>query len=574
LRDYKQGYRANALIQALDDFTNQRDFDIERMCNTNHQDYINSVNQLLRVREGTVELTSEILNLNQSIQASIEKLAAQKKALVDSRSVRQNVDEVRDAMNSCLDVLRLANQVHDLLQKKNHYAALRALDELRNVHLREVKRYNIAEMIEKSVPATQRMIADAVMKDVNTWLYRIREASGYLGEVAFFHTDNRRSRHEERMQEDEYLRKFKLNSAIELVADEADEFNILDNEETEISVDFSPLFECIHIHDTLGRSDYFKQQYASTRRAQKDLLLPVTVDLTKDDSAGLSNLLEGIAGFAIIERATMKKTENFRSPVDVDELWDALCQSAITLISNALPAVQNDEELLRVKGRIGLFIQTMESWGYSVASMNGLLITLFEKYSQLLKQRFSEDFLEIVSTDDYMPMPINTMDEYDKVINVSWYTPEKPREQLTFPCVLPFSQMYPLCCIDIRNFLNQIYQFSDDHFQRATVIDDTLKSSLDELLVEKVCRALVDRLSSQYPGQVVQILTNLEHFETACTELENLLFEARSSAASGGPVVLKATEEFRTGKKTAEKRIFELVNSKIDDLIETAEYDW
>jgi hypothetical protein len=43
---------------------------------------------------------------------------------------------------------------------------------------------------------------------------------------------------------------------------------------------------------------------------------------------------------------------------------------------------------------------------------------------------------------------------------------------------------------------------------------------------------------------------------------------------ASGPVVLQALERFRTGKKAAEKRIFELVNSKIDDLIETAEYDW
>lgn len=36
--------------------------------------------------------------------------------------------------------------------------------------------------------------------------------------------------------------------------------------------------------------------------------------------------------------------------------------------------------------------------------------------------------------------------------------------------------MYPLCCIDIRNFLNQFYFFSDDHFRHLKVIDDTLKS--------------------------------------------------------------------------------------------------
>lgn len=35
--------------------------------------------------------------------------------------------------------------------------------------------------------------------------------------------------------------------------------------------------------------------------------------------------------------------------------------------------------------------------------------------------------------------------------------------------------MYPLCCIDIRNFLNQFYFFANDDFAHPTVIDDTLK---------------------------------------------------------------------------------------------------
>lgn len=136
--------------------------------------------------------------------------------------------------------------------------------------------------------------------------------------------------------------------------------------------------------------------------------------------------------------------------------------------------------------------------------------------------------------------------------------------------------MYPLCCIDIRNFLNQIYLFSDDYFQNTSTIDETLRTSLDDLLCQKVCQSLLDRLSSQYPGQIVQILTNLTHFETACLELESLLYEARSSpsATSNAPLPLSATEKFRNAKKAASDRIFELVNSKIDDLIEIAEYDW
>lgn len=31
-----------------------------------------------------------------------------------------------------------------------------------------------------------------------------------------------------------------------------------------------------------------------------------------------------------------------------------------------------------------------------------------------------------------MPMPINSLDEYNKVVNVSWYTPDKDPEELTY----------------------------------------------------------------------------------------------------------------------------------------------
>lgn len=95
-------------------------------------------------------------------------------------------------------------------------------------------------------------------------------------------------------------------------------------------------------------------------------------------------------------------------------------------------------------------------------------------------------------------MPVNNLDEYDKVVNVSWYVPEKRREEIkyvfaesnckssadqslhSFPYVFPFSQMYPLSCINIRNFLNQFYFFSDDHFQHPNVLDETLKEVGDQ----------------------------------------------------------------------------------------------
>ena len=112
-----------------------------------------------------------------------------------------------------------------------------------------------------------------------------------------------------------------------------------------------------------------------------------------------------------------------------------------------------------------------------------------------------------MSTDDYMPMPIQSPEEFNKVLNVSWYRPEKPLEEqayvynqetlfyllrailtnvYSFPCVLPFSQMYPLCCIDIRNFLNQFYFFANDDFSRPNTIDETVKEVSCSLLLVKI----------------------------------------------------------------------------------------
>jgi exocyst complex component 6 len=578
LKDASNSNRTNALVQSLSQYSDDRETDIERIGLTKHEEFLGSVNQLQEIREGTVALTAEILELNESIQASTEKLALQKQAVVNTRGVRQNITDTSAALKESLTILHAVNHAHDLVRKKKYYGALKSLEDLQNEHLvptlqnKYATQHRLADMIQKSIPTSQKTISEAVMTDLNTWLFRIRETSQFIGEVAFYHTEMRRARQRERVEKNEFLSNFKLNSAIELVFDESEEFDVLDNEE--LQVDFTPLFEALHIHEALGQMEKFRADYAATRRQQKDLLLPSSVSLMTEDESSLSSLLEGIAGFAIIEKATMRKEPQLRSSVDVDELWDSMCQTALTLTTRALNEVSNAEVLLKLKGIIALFIQTMEGWGYSVSMLDHFLLTLFDKYAELLKRRFSEDFQEIVSTDDYMPMAINTMEEYEKVLNVSWFTQDKPLEELVFPCVLPFSQMYPLCCIDIRNFLNQFYFFSDDHFQHPNIIDETLRKALDELLTEKVCRSLVERLSSQYLGQIVQILINLEHFEIACQELEQLLIRARSSTSAGGPITLKATEEFRNNKKTAEKRIFELVNSKIDDLVDTAEYDW
>jgi hypothetical protein len=311
-----------ALVQSFSQYAEDREGDIERIGLTKHEEFLESVNQLQKVREGTVALTAEILDLNQSIQASTEKLAEQKQALVNTRGVRQNITEVSDALAESLKILHAVNNAHELIRKKKYYAALKSLEDLQNEYLvpiiqnKYTAQYKLADMIQKSIPSSQKAISEAVMSDLNTWLFHIRESSQFLGEVAFFHTQTRRARQKERAEKDKTLGRFKLNSAIELVFDENNEFDVLNNEE--LQIDFTPLHEALHIHDALGQVDRFRGEYAATRRQQKDLIIPSTDNLfSNDDDDDLKALLESVAGFAIIEKATMQRAPMVRSTLDV-----------------------------------------------------------------------------------------------------------------------------------------------------------------------------------------------------------------------------------------------------------------
>ncbi|KAG7136541.1 37S ribosomal protein S10 like [Verticillium longisporum] len=68
-------------------------------------------------------------------------------------------------------------------------------------------------------------------------------------------------------------------------------------------------------------------------------------------------------------------------------------------------------------------------------------------------------------------MAINSREEYEKVVNVSWFSQEKSPE-------------------DLRNFLNQFYFFSDDHFQHSNIIDETLRKAHGNVRFPRSVQAL------------------------------------------------------------------------------------
>ncbi|EMR08718.1 hypothetical protein PNEG_02896 [Pneumocystis murina B123] len=561
----------NDLLQVWTICALQKKEEVEQTCSKYHQIFVESIERLLNVRQSILMLTDQLHYLNWDIQRNVAGLASKKRALVEARRMSQNMKEASEMIRTCLKVLRLVNKIHEWIGNREFYRALRSLDELQTVHLKDILEFRFAKNICDSIPSIKQRIQDAVMRNLKEWLLTLRISSTKVGQLAFQKTLERQKIWNRRIKMDPRLQSCEFNSPVEWVLSEWDDFDVTSNEQ--IQIDFTCLFESFHIYDELGLHDEFRMSYENDRRMQKDLLIPYSIVIQNKDISAIRSLLQDISGFVIIEKKTLTKISALRSEEEIDSLWDSLCDKLIENISNSIKDVDDLQLIQDIKFLILLFIQTIETYDYSMKKLYNFSLSLFETYSRLLKAQFSKDFEQIVADDDYMPIVISNMEDYQKILDVSWYKPNNFSDSIKFPVTLPFSQVYPLCCVDIRNFVNKYYKFAEGYYNHCHDIDDILKQILDELLVGHVKKKLIERLSLNNLSQLVQIIINLEHFEKACDELDSLLLEIQASDKATN-LKLRAKSEFCDAIKDAEKRIFELVNSKIDDFLEISDYDW
>ncbi|GAA6010192.1 hypothetical protein JCM10207_005660 [Rhodosporidiobolus poonsookiae] len=567
----------DAYLRALKAFVADKEREIEAVCARNYQDFVGSVSALLRVRQGTVSLKHRVVELNDDVQKSGGGVADKKKALLDARRVGQNIDEAIDTLQACLRVLDVASKVQNLITNAKYYSALRQLEDLQTVHLKPVLHYPFASLLLSSIPDFRNHIRDEVTRALKAWMYEAREASRAVGRGALEAMEHRGKKWNARKRKEPSLALSKINGPIELGVSERHEYQVLDNEN--VKIDFKPLYTCIHIYDALDAREELQLSYQADRRAQAGLLLSSTSSLTPFSLPSLSALLEEIVGFFLIESHVLRTTNSFRSEQDVEDLWDGMCERVVRIVDEGLGGCEDPEVFLGTKFKVLTFVQTLEGYGYSVNQLNNLLLTLFERYSQLLQRKFSGDFEQIVLDDDHQPMVVNDEEDFEKVVSVSWLPNEGEwsAAQLKgpgFPLALPFSQTYPLCCIDIRSFTDQYYQFSEGFAEHHRDIDDVLRKALDNLLIKQVSENIQRRLTMiNNLSQLAQIVVNVLFFQTACSDLETLLVTLRATQR-GGTIHLDSLASFQQTLTQTQDRMVANISQKMDSFFEEAEYPW
>ncbi|PWN42536.1 exocyst complex subunit Sec15-like protein [Ceraceosorus guamensis] len=573
IKSLDEAGQSDAFLRRLHEFVKEKEDEIERICKGNHEDFVSATDRLLKVRSGTVSLRHRIGELNEEVKAGGESLSAKKKSLRETRQVGANLDEAIETLQLCLRVLDMTSRVEGLIENRRYYAALRSLEELQTVHLKPVLHHEFARHMLDSIPAMRDAVRSAVTSEMKEWLYEVRLKGGKVGKLALDAMEARQKRWRIKSSKDPMLSIAKVNSPIELVVNERVEYNFVDNEE--VRIDFKPLYQCILIYDSMDMREQLQMSYQEDRRLQASLLL--SQGLTFDPvNPTFPLVLQEVVGYFLVEHHVLQTSSpGFRSEAEVDDLWDNMCERVVDIVSVGLRDCRDTQVFVNTKAVIQTFIMTLEGCSFTVTKLNALLLTLFERYAQLLRDRFSADFQQAVKDAEHQPMVVEDADELNKVLNVCWLRAGEADKlrQRAFPLALPFSQTYPLCCMDIRHLVDEYYTFSDGFSQYHRDIDDILKKSLDELLIQQVSssiRASVESTSNL--SQIAQIVVNAEHFKLACTSLEGLLAALRAPHR-GGRLRLDASSHFSHSLDLAQKRIDAALAAKLTEFIGMSEFE-
>ncbi|KAK7060468.1 Rab GTPase-binding exocyst subunit S15 [Paramarasmius palmivorus] len=558
-----------AYIRTIQDLIQSKDAEIEKICGENYQEFIASVSTLFNVKSYTGKMKENIATLDASVSQLGRGLVEKKRALLQSKKTAANLDEAIDTLQACLRVLDVVHRVGEMIKEGKYWSALRSLDDVQNLPQTSLSQTPFYQHLLSSLPSLRIQIKDAVTASMKQWLLEIRNNSEEVGKLALENMEVRTRRWRARREKDPILRVSRVGSAVELVTYEKTEFNILDNDR--LHIDFKPLYQCIHIYTALDSLGELQKSYQADRKAQSDLILPSPLPLSS-----LPSITQQISGFFIVETHVLETTGSFRSEREIEELWDGVISRLTTSLESSLRNENDPDTFLRVKECLIGFIMTLESPLYPTTSLHSFIIVLFEKYAKLLESQFSRRFDDIVQQDDHLPMLVQSEQEVNTVLDVVWISNEKKQEirESPLPQNLPWSQTFYLCCEDIRGFIQKFYAFVEGVSQHHRNIDELLSKSLDSLLITHISETIAQRLAGTSTlSQIAQIVTNVEHFQTACDELERTLTNLRT-AQRGGAIRLNASKSFEGTLSRALGRINSLIQSKLNDFFELSEYDW
>ncbi|XP_043232074.1 exocyst complex component 6B-like [Amphibalanus amphitrite] len=566
-------------MQELDERTREHDKNIERMCNFHYQGFIDSIRELLQVRTEASKLKREVVGVNQELTDASRQLLRHGDALCKARRVQSNIHEGIEALKACLPVLETHARLKKQMAEKRFYPALKTLETLESTMLPKVSGHKFAQVIAASVPKARANIQAAAMSDLKDFLEVVRRESPRIGEVAIRHADEQYGTDpaaEERAANKRHTLAFLGEEPLApetLYQTEGDE----DERVAQELVNFSPVYRCQHIFTALGAKDTFRAYYVKQRQKQAGLALQPPAGM-HDTLTALHDYLHGVAGFFVVEDHILNTTTDLVTRTELDQLWASALAKLTTALQSHAACLTDANTLLTFKQLVMVFSHALRNYGFSVQPLHDLLLEVRDHYSEVLMQRWVAVFRDIFDKDNYHQVQVDTTREYEQILQVFPYSSEA-LEKAPLPRRFPFSLMVPKVYSQVKEFIHSCLRFSDGLNLSQSERDDMLRRSTNVLLTRTLAGCLTTLV--RRPGlsllQLIQVTINTIYLEQASVYLEDVITELTGynpKQEGGVHSRLQGRSMFKDVRAETEQQIYMQLQTKIDEFLSLAAYDW
>ncbi|TMW51398.1 hypothetical protein DOY81_003522 [Sarcophaga bullata] len=559
-RSILEGDNKESISEQLEQRIRSHDKDIERICNLSYQGFIDSIQELLQVRTQAHQLATEVQTLDKSLQQISASLIQQGNDLVKARQIESNLASAIDALQECLPALECYIKFCQQASNKQYYQSLRTLETLELQHLPKLQSYKFVTQMRHAIPVIKENIRRSAESDFREFLENIRRFSPKIGKEAIEHTKKLQKRDINTIIED-YKKSLKTKE------NSVDE----DNLSAQDLIDFSPIYRCLHIYTVLGQREYFEKDYRQQRRDQAKLVLQPPPGM-HDNLDAYKLYICAIVGFFVVEDHVKNTAGDVVTSNYLEELWSSSLTKFVNEISMSSSSCTDPNILLRIKNLIMLSINTFKCYGYTVNILWELLHNMRDHYNEVLLQRWVHVFRDILDKEQFLPMVVENVEEYESIIERFPFHSEQ-LENAPFPKKFPFSRMVPEVYHQAKEFMYACMKFAEDLTLSPNEVAAMVRKAANLLLTRSFsgCLSAVFRNPSVALPQLIQIIIDTQYLEKASPFLDEFVCHMTNTSSS---VTQTPSAMFHVARQDAEKQVGIRICSKIDEFFELSEYEW
>lgn len=550
-----------SISEQLENRIKSHDKDIEKICNLYYQGFIESIRELLQVRTQAKSLNHEILSLDDSLQSASEGVLSKGKELVRARQIEKNIVTTIDELSRCLPVLecysRLVTQVND----RQYYPALKTLEILEKEHLTKITGYRFTTEIVNSIPKLKEHIKKSSEEDFRMFLENIRKYSSKIGEVAM-----RQTRKLEKRDIESFIQDFKTHEKNQFSTDDDNDVCAQD------LIDFSPIYRCLHIYTVLNDKEYFEKDYRQQRTDQAKLIIQPPQGM-HDNLEAYKTYIHSIVGFFVVEDHVKNTAGDAVNVTYLEDLWSTSLTKVVNDLNMSSSSCTDPNVLLRIKSLIMLMINTLKTYNYTVNQLWEFLYGMRDHYNEVLLQRWVHVFRDILDKESFLPLDVNTQEEYDDVCERFPFYSEQLENKTTWPKEFPFSAMVPEVYHQAKEFMYACMKFSEELTISPNEVATMVRKAANLLLTRSFsgCLSSVFRNPSIALTQLIQIIIDTQYLDKATPFLDDFVCKMTFTENT---IIQAPTTMFHVARSEAEKYVSERICLKLDEFFELTDYNW